>query len=63
MLEATTGVPREKASIADTVSGQAFSETYRFTRVWMQRQQRWQIIAGHVSQLIPPLSNSLMLRI
>lgn len=42
-----------KAEIDGTLSGQAFSETYRFTRVWLQRQNRWQIAAGHVSQLIP----------
>jgi hypothetical protein len=30
----------------------AFSDSYRFTRVWVQRQNRWQIVAGHVSQLI-----------
>jgi ketosteroid isomerase-like protein len=38
-----------KAELAGTLSGQPFSETYRFTRVWLQRQDRWQIIAGHVS--------------
>ncbi|MBD2070538.1 nuclear transport factor 2 family protein [Leptolyngbya sp. FACHB-671] len=42
-----------KAEIDGVLNGQAFSETYRFTRVWMQRQNRWQIIAGHVSQIIP----------
>ncbi|MBD1997038.1 nuclear transport factor 2 family protein [Leptolyngbya sp. FACHB-541] len=42
-----------KAEIGGVLNGQAFSETYRFTRVWMQRQNRWQIIAGHVSQIIP----------
>lgn len=42
-----------KAAIAGTLSGQAFSETYRFTRVWLQRQNRWQIAAGHVSQIVP----------
>jgi hypothetical protein len=30
---------------------QAFSETYRFTRVWVERQNRWQIVAGHASQV------------
>jgi ketosteroid isomerase-like protein len=42
-----------KAEIDGILSGQAFSETYRFTRVWLQRQNRWQIVAGHVSQIIP----------
>ncbi|MBD3884758.1 nuclear transport factor 2 family protein [Phormidium tenue FACHB-886] len=42
-----------KAEIAGTLSGQAFSETYRFTRVWLRRQNRWQIAAGHVSQIAP----------
>jgi ketosteroid isomerase-like protein len=40
-----------KAAIDGILSGQPFSETFRFTRVWLQRQNRWQIIAGHVSQL------------
>lgn len=40
-----------KAELAGTLNGQAFSETYRFTRVWLQRQNRWQIAAGHVSQV------------
>jgi ketosteroid isomerase-like protein len=43
-----------KAELAGSLSGQAFSETYRFTRVWLQRQNRWQIVAGHVSQLSFP---------
>jgi ketosteroid isomerase-like protein len=40
-----------KAELAGTHSSQAFSEIYRMTRVWLQRQSRWQIIAGHVSQV------------
>jgi ketosteroid isomerase-like protein len=42
-----------KAELAGTHNGQAFSEAYRFTRVWVQRQSRWQIVAGHVSQMSP----------
>lgn len=41
-----------KAEITGTLNGQAFSEPYRFTRVWLRRQDRWQIAAGHVSQII-----------
>lgn len=49
-----------KADLAGTLNGQAFSETYRFTRIWLQRQNRWQIAAGHVSQMLPLSSkNSL----
>ena len=40
-----------KAELEGTLNGQAFLEAYRFTRVWLQRQNRWQIIAGHVSQV------------
>jgi ketosteroid isomerase-like protein len=40
-----------QANLAGTLEGQAFSEAYRFTRVWLQRQDRWQIIAVHVSQI------------
>ena len=42
-----------KVDAAGIYNSQAFSETYRFTRVWVQRQKRWQIVAGHVSQVIP----------
>jgi Domain of unknown function (DUF4440) len=28
-----------------------FSGTYRFTRVWAKRQNRWQIVAVHASQV------------
>lgn len=41
-----------KAEIAGTLNGQPFSEPYRFTRVWLYRQNCWQIAAGHVSQII-----------
>jgi ketosteroid isomerase-like protein len=40
-----------KAEMAGILNGQPFSEAYRFTRVWVKRQDRWQIVAGHVSQL------------
>ncbi|GFE72254.1 nuclear transport factor 2 family protein [Chroococcus sp. FPU101] len=40
-----------KAEIAGTLNHQSFCETYRFTRIWVQRQNRWQIVAGHVSQM------------
>lgn len=40
-----------KADLAGIYDGQAFSETYRFTRVWLKRHDRWQIVAGHVSQV------------
>jgi ketosteroid isomerase-like protein len=40
-----------KVEAAGIMVDQAFSETYHFTRVWVQRQNRWQIVAGHVSQM------------
>ncbi|NJL22728.1 MAG: nuclear transport factor 2 family protein [Leptolyngbyaceae cyanobacterium SM1_3_5] len=40
-----------KAEAAGTVNHEPFSAPYRFTRVWVQRQNRWQIVAGHVSQV------------
>jgi ketosteroid isomerase-like protein len=40
-----------QAELAGTLAGQPFSETYRFTRVWLQRQDCWQVIAVHVSQI------------
>jgi ketosteroid isomerase-like protein len=41
-----------KADLAGTFNGQDFSGIYRYTRVWIKRQNRWQIVAGHVSQVI-----------
>jgi ketosteroid isomerase-like protein len=40
-----------KAELAGKFDGQAYSDTYRFTRLWVNRQNRWQIAAGHVSQI------------
>ncbi len=40
-----------KVELAGNFNGQDYSETYRFTRVWIKRQNRWQIAAGHVSQV------------
>jgi uncharacterized protein (TIGR02246 family) len=40
-----------KADLAGRFNGQAYAATYRFTRVWVKRQNRWQIAAGHVSQV------------
>ncbi|WP_416673724.1 nuclear transport factor 2 family protein [Egbenema bharatensis] len=47
-----------KAKIEGILNDQVFSEVYRFTRVWLQRNNRWQIVAGHVSQIIPLHSTS-----
>lgn len=41
-----------KVEAAGILIDRPFSETYRFTRVWVQRQNRWQIVSGHVSQVI-----------
>jgi ketosteroid isomerase-like protein len=40
-----------KAEMAGSLNDQPFLETYRFTRVWLKRHDRWQIVAGHVSQV------------
>jgi ketosteroid isomerase-like protein len=40
-----------KAELAGTFNGQAFAGIYRYTRVWVKREDRWQIVAGHVSQV------------
>lgn len=42
-----------KAELAGTYNKQAFSGTHCYTRVWMKRQERWQIVAGHVSPVVP----------
>jgi ketosteroid isomerase-like protein len=41
-----------RADLAGTFNQQAFSESYRFTRVWVERQNLWQIVAGHACQVI-----------
>ncbi len=33
------------------MTAKVFSGTYRFTRVWVKRQNRWEIVAGHASQV------------
>jgi ketosteroid isomerase-like protein len=40
-----------KVNLAGTFDQQAFSETYRFTRVWVNRQNCWQMVAGHACQV------------
>jgi ketosteroid isomerase-like protein len=40
-----------KALLAGKFDGQDYSDIYRFTRLWVKRQNRWQIAAGHVSQV------------
>lgn len=40
-----------KAGLTGKFNGKPYSATYRFTRVWVKRQNRWQIAAGHVSQV------------
>jgi ketosteroid isomerase-like protein len=41
------------ADLAGSFNEQAFSGVHCYTRVWMQRQERWQIVAGHVSLAVP----------
>ncbi len=40
-----------KASLTGKFTGQPYCATYRFTRVWVKRQNQWQIAAGHISQV------------
>jgi ketosteroid isomerase-like protein len=40
-----------QAELVGTVHGQPFSGNFRFTRVWLQRNNLWQIAAGHVCQI------------
>jgi ketosteroid isomerase-like protein len=40
-----------KAELAGTFNEQPFAGTHCYTRVWMQRQEQWQIVAGHVSAI------------
>ncbi len=42
-----------KAELAGSYNEQAFSGTYCYTRVWIKRQEDWQIVAGHVSPILP----------
>jgi ketosteroid isomerase-like protein len=41
-----------QAELAGITGEQPFSGSFRFTRVWLQRSDRWQIVAGHVCQII-----------
>jgi ketosteroid isomerase-like protein len=40
-----------QAHLTGVFQGQDYSALYRFTRVWVKRQNRWQIAAGHVTQM------------
>jgi uncharacterized protein (TIGR02246 family) len=40
-----------KVGLTGKFDGQPYSDTYRFTRIWIKRDNRWQIAAGHVSQV------------
>jgi Domain of unknown function (DUF4440) len=43
-----------QAELAGTVHNEPFSGHFRFTRVWLHRNQLWQIAAGHVCQMASP---------
>jgi ketosteroid isomerase-like protein len=45
-----------KVELAGVFREQPFANSYRFTRVWAQPHGRWQIVAGHASQVQPALS-------
>jgi Domain of unknown function (DUF4440) len=38
-----------RAELSGSFNEQAFSGIYCYTRIWMKRQEQWQIIAGHAS--------------
>jgi ketosteroid isomerase-like protein len=46
-----------RARLAGVFAGQPFSGTYRYTRVWARSSGRWQIVAGHVSEVPRPDSS------
>jgi ketosteroid isomerase-like protein len=43
-----------KAELTGTTNEQSFAGTFCYTSIWQQRQDRWQVVAGHVSQIIHP---------
>lgn len=49
-----TAVVTVKMEVAGTFEGEAFVGIYRYTRVWAksQPQGNWQVVAGHVSQVL-----------
>lgn len=46
-----TAVVSVRMELAGTFAGHAFGGAYRYTRVWLNRGERWQVIAAHVSPL------------
>jgi uncharacterized protein (TIGR02246 family) len=40
-----------RADLEGVFDGESYAAPYRFTRIWAKRQNRWQIAAGHVSQI------------
>ncbi|WGV25126.1 nuclear transport factor 2 family protein [Halotia branconii] len=53
-LYGNTAVVTVKMEVAGTFEGKAFVGIYRYTRVWAksQPQGNWQVVAGHVSQVL-----------
>ena len=47
-IAVVTGVARETGK---TPAGKAFSQAYRFTDTWIERNGRWQCVAAHAMAL------------
>lgn len=46
-----TAIVTVRMELAGTYADQLFAGTFRYTRVWIKREDLWQIVAAHVSQL------------
>jgi hypothetical protein len=42
-----------RAKLCGIFNEQSFSGIYCYTRVWMEHQEQWQIVAGHASLVSP----------
>jgi hypothetical protein len=42
---------RRKARLSGTFSGEAFSGTFAYTRIWRQCGEGWRIIVGHAAKV------------
>jgi hypothetical protein len=40
-----------KAHLSGTISGEAFSGTFAYTRLWRQCGEGWRVIVGHVAKV------------
>lgn len=52
-IHGDTGVVTGTSVQAGVTGGQPFSGRFRFTRVWVRRDEGWRMVASHSSRVVP----------